>query len=205
MYHVFCALMNPPATPKRYDAIQVRFKHQRLCVNFVSRNTCSKVFIFSVSLCSQERIPSRHLPGRGGHTTTHHAHAPCQRRRKRRYVLIWTERAASVCHFKCILHVVAIVQALSPVRFDQAPSSPLSTRHQESQKLHESQKSCSGVTDEQPVFTESWPASTDCESSPTSCTSLDNVESMAHKVTSGKTGIFSERGTWRESDLTKCV
>lgn len=191
--------MNPPATSKRYDAIQVRVNHQRLCVNCVQRNTCSKVFIFSVSRCSQEKIPSRHLPGRGGHTTTHHAHTPCQRQRKRRYVLIWTERASPVCHFKCVLHVVAIVQALSPVRFDQAPSSPLSTRHQESQK------SCSRVTDEQPVFTELWPSSTDCESSPTSCTALDNVESMAHKVTSGKTGIFSERGNWRESDLTKCV
>lgn len=158
-----------------------------------------------MSLCSQERIPSRHLPGRGRHTTTHHAHTPCQRQRKRRYVLIWTERVASVCHFKCILHVVAIVQVLSPVRFEQAPGSPLSTRHQASQKLHESQKSCSGVTDEQPVFTESWPASTDCESPPTSCTAFDNMESMAHKVKSGKTGIFSERGNWRESALTKCV
>lgn len=196
--------MNPPATSKRYDAIQVRFKHQRLCVNVI-RNTCSKLFLFSVNLYSQERIPSRHLPGRGGPTTTHHAHIPCQRQRKRRYVLIWTERAASVCHFKCILHVVAIVQVLSPVRFDRARSSPLSTRHQESQKLHESQKSCSGVTDEQPVFAESWPASTDCESSPTSWTALDNTESVAHNVKSGKTGIFSERGNWRESDLTKCV
>ncbi|TWW79378.1 hypothetical protein D4764_10G0004080 [Takifugu flavidus] len=74
--------------------------------------------------------------------------------------------------------------ALSPVRLEQAPRSPLSTRHQESQKLHESQKSCSGVTDEQPVFTESWPASTDCESSPTSCTALDNMDSMAHKIPS---------------------
>eukprot|EP00066_Takifugu_rubripes_P014627 XP_011603893.1 PREDICTED: proline and serine-rich protein 3 isoform X1 [Takifugu rubripes] len=60
-----------------------------------------------------------------------------------------------------------------------------------------------GVTDEQPVFTELWPASTDCESSPTSCTALDNMDSMAHKVKSGKTGIFSEQGNWRESYLTK--
>lgn len=97
------------------------------------------------------------------------------------------------------------MQALSPVRLEQPPSSHLTTQNLESQKLHETQKSCSGVTDEQPVFTELWPASSDCESSPTSSTASHNMESMAHEVKSGKTTLFRERGNWRESDLTKCV
>lgn len=109
---------------------------------------------------------------------------------------------------RCLLHIVAciFVQALSPVRFDQPPNSRSTTLNQENQKLLGNQKSCSGVTDEKPAFTESWPASTDCESSSSSSTASYNMESIARKVKSGKTTISSERRNWHElSDLTKYV
>lgn len=96
-YSVSCLLCSyeSPATSKRCNEIHVRFKHHRVCGNFVSRNICSQIFLFSVSLCSWDKIPSRHLPHWGRHTTTRHAHSPCQRLRKRRHVLIWTELAPS--------------------------------------------------------------------------------------------------------------
>lgn len=112
----------------------------------------------------------------------------------------------TVRHLRCLLHIVIIVQALSPVRFDQSPSSRLTTLNQESQKLLGTQKSCTGVTDEQPAFTESWPASTDCESVSSSSTGIHDMESIAHKIESRKTTISSERRNWQElPDLTKCV
>lgn len=97
------------------------------------------------------------------------------------------------------------MQALSPVRLEQPYSSHLTIQNLESQKLHETQKSCSGVKDQQPVFTELWPASSDCESSPTSSKASHNMESVAHKVKSGKNTFFTERGNCQGSDLTKCV
>lgn len=96
-------------------------------------------------------------------------------------------------------YIVIIVQALSPVRFDQPPSPRLTTVNQDSQKLLGTQKSCSGVTDEQPVFPESWPASTSCESSSSRSTASHDMESSAHKAKSGSTGttISSERRNWQ--------
>lgn len=46
VYHAFCALMNPPATSKRYDAIKVRFKHRSLCVNLFLETLAQKYFSF---------------------------------------------------------------------------------------------------------------------------------------------------------------
>lgn len=93
-----------------------------------------------------------------------------------------------------------LVQVLSPVRFDQPPSSNLYN-----QKLVETNKCCSRVTAEQPVFTESWPGSSDCDSSPTSSIACHDMESIVEKVTSQKTTISSKWVNWQESDLTKCI
>lgn len=93
-----------------------------------------------------------------------------------------------------------LVQVLSPVCFDQPPSSNLPN-----QKLVETNKCCSRVTAEQPVFTESWPASSDCDSSPTSSIACHDMENIAEKVTSGKITISSKWVNWQVSDLTKCV
>lgn len=94
-------------------------------------------------------------------------------------------------------YIGIIVQALSPVRFDQPPSSRLTTVNQDSQKLLGTQKSCSGVTDEQPLFPESWPTSTACESSSSRSTASHDMESIAHKAKSGSTTISSERRNWQ--------
>lgn len=99
------------------------------------------------------------------------------------------------------------LQALSPVRFDQPTSSCLTTLNQKSQKMLGTQKSRSGVTNEQPAFTESWPAPTDFESSSSSSsTASHDMESIAYKVKPGKITISSEKRNWQElSDLSKCV
>lgn len=72
---------------------KIHILHHTLCVYFVSTKPFSQVFLFSVILCSQDKIPSSHLPDWRRHTTTHPAHTPCQRQRKGRYVFIWTELA----------------------------------------------------------------------------------------------------------------
>lgn len=103
----------------------------------------------------------------------------------------------TVAHLRYIFYIVIIWQALSPVRFDQPPGSRLTAVNQDSQKLLGTQKSCSGVTDEQPVFPESWPASTAGESSSSRSTASHAVETIAQKAKSGSTAISSERRNWQ--------
>lgn len=78
------------ATCKHCNEFQVRSDHT-LFMYLAFAKPCSEVFLFLVILCSQEKIPSSHLSDWRRHTTTHPAHTPCQRQRKGRYVLIWTE------------------------------------------------------------------------------------------------------------------
>lgn len=158
-----------------------------------------------MNLCSQSRIPSSQHPERR-HITTQPVIIPCQRNKKRQYVfslilliLIHNLPVFFYCH-KYIFHFVFLVQALSPVRFNQQSTPHLTTGDREIHRLLEN--SPSGVTYEQPIFAESWP-STDCESSPTTSTPSYEMDTSTHTLKAGKSTFSSELGNRQEPSLAK--
>lgn len=95
-----------------------------------------------------------------------------------------------------------LLQTLSPVRSNQQSSPHLTTLSPESHQLLEKRNRCFGVTDEQPVFAESWP-STESGSSPNSSTTSCDMEKPTHAVRARKSTISSELGVQQDSVLAK--
>lgn len=169
-------------------------------------NNWLEVFYFTVNLCLQSRIPSSQHPERR-HITTQPVIIPCQRNKKRQSVfslilllLIHNLPIFFYCHKYFFFYFVFLVQALSPVRFNQQSTPHLTTGDREIHRLLEN--SPSGVTYEQPSFAESWP-STDCESSPTTSTPSYEMDTSTHTVKAGKSTFSSELGNHQEPSLAK--